>query len=47
VPAAFVAGSLLLMANALVETPALTAVSFGIILSGIPVYIAWRPRDPK
>ncbi|HET9986565.1 MAG TPA: amino acid permease [Longimicrobiales bacterium] len=43
-PAAFVAGSLALLLNSLVETPALTLVSFAVILSGLPVYAVWRSR---
>ncbi|HSJ14355.1 MAG TPA: amino acid permease, partial [Longimicrobiales bacterium] len=41
-PALFVIASLALMVGALVTDTALTMLSFGIILSGLPVYWLWR-----
>ncbi|MBX6366203.1 MAG: amino acid permease [Gemmatimonadetes bacterium] len=41
-PGMFVAGSLVLLGNSLLETPTLTLASFGGILSGLPVYAVWR-----
>mgnify|MGYP006191871337 CR=1 FL=1 len=38
VPAIFLIASLLILGNALVEQPLSTAVGFGIILAGIPVF---------
>ena len=42
VPAIFLIASLLILGNALVEQPVSTAVGFGIILAGVPVYFLWR-----
>jgi amino acid transporter len=41
-PVVFVIASLALMAGALVSDTALTMLSFGIILSGLPAYWLWR-----
>jgi amino acid transporter len=42
IPGVFLAASVALLANALVRQTATTALDFGIILAGIPVFIAWR-----
>jgi basic amino acid/polyamine antiporter, APA family len=47
VPILFLLASLGMLGNALVRQPATTLLSFGIILSGFPVYHAWiRLRGP-
>jgi hypothetical protein len=38
----FLLASLAMLANALVQQPASTGFGFGIILLGVPVYLAWR-----
>jgi len=47
VPAVFLIASLLILGNALVEQPASTAVGFGIILAGVPVYFLWRVMQQR
>ncbi len=42
VPAVFLFASIALLANALVRQPAATGLDFGIILAGIPVFLAWQ-----
>jgi amino acid transporter len=42
VPMVFLLASLAMLANALVQQPASTGFGFGIILLGVPVYLAWR-----
>jgi amino acid transporter len=42
VPILFLLGSLAMIINALVTDPLNTGFTFGIILLGIPVYLAWR-----
>jgi len=45
VPLLFLAASVGMVANALWTDPANTGVTFGIVLAGVPVYLAWRARD--
>lgn len=42
VPLAFLLASALLLGNALVEETGLTLFGFGVILAGVPVFVAWR-----
>ena len=42
VPIVFLLASLAILLNALIEQPASTALGFGIILLGIPVFHGWR-----
>lgn len=42
VPFVFLAASLAMLLNALVEQPVSTLVGVGIILAGVPVYYGWR-----
>ena len=42
VPIVFLLASLAILLNALIEQPASTALGFGIILLGIPVFYGWR-----
>ena len=42
VPLVFLAASVALLGNALVQQPRETGLGFGIILSGIPAYYLWR-----
>ena len=42
VPAVFLLASLLMLLNAVVESPGSTLLGFGIILLGIPVYLLWK-----
>ena len=42
VPALFLVGALLLLGNYLVSEPMLFWLDVGVILSGIPVFVAWR-----
>lgn len=42
VPLGFLAASLLMLGNALVEQPASTLFGFGVILLGVPVFYGWR-----
>lgn len=44
VPLAFLLASVVMLLNALVRQPLSTLYSFGIILAGVPVYLAWRAR---
>jgi len=46
VPLLFLVASVAMLANALVQQPVSTAVGFGVILAGVPVYHLWR-RQPK
>jgi amino acid transporter len=46
VPILFLIASVGMMANALWTDPMNTGVTFGIILLGIPVYLAWRAWSP-
>jgi amino acid transporter len=48
VPLVFLIASLAMLVNALVQQPASTGFGFGIILLGVPVYLAWRAmrRNP-
>jgi APA family basic amino acid/polyamine antiporter len=45
VPALFLVGALLLLGNYLVSEPMLFWLDVGVILSGIPVFVAWRARQ--
>jgi basic amino acid/polyamine antiporter, APA family len=45
VPALFLLGALLLLGNYLVSEPMLFWLDVGVILSGIPVFVAWRARQ--
>jgi basic amino acid/polyamine antiporter, APA family len=47
VPILFLLGSIGMIVNALWTDPLNTGVTFGIILLGIPVYLAWRAWSPK
>ena len=47
VPILFLLASVGMMVNALWTDPKNTGVTFGIILLGIPAYIAWRAWSPK
>jgi APA family basic amino acid/polyamine antiporter len=42
VPILFLLASLGMVVNALVTEPTDTGITFGIILAGIPAYLAWR-----
>jgi amino acid transporter len=42
VPFIFLAASLAILGNALVQQPASTGFGFGVILLGIPVFYAWQ-----
>lgn len=42
VPGFFVLAGLLMMGNALIAAPRSTAITFGLVLSGVPLYWAWR-----
>ena len=42
VPVLFLLASVGMVANALVEQPVDTGITFGVILLGLPVYLAWR-----
>jgi len=44
VPMVFILASLGLLANAAVQRPASTLLSFGFILTGVPAYAVWRAR---
>jgi amino acid transporter len=44
VPFIFLLGSILMLGNALIEEPVSTAIGFGIILAGIPVFWLWKGR---
>jgi basic amino acid/polyamine antiporter, APA family len=49
IPLLFLLASLGMVVNALWTDPLNTGITFGIILAGIPAYLAWRvwsPRDP-
>lgn len=46
VPAVFLLGALLMVGNALISNLADNAVTFGIILLGVPVYLLWRRFAP-
>lgn len=46
VPIVFLGASLLMLGNAVVESPASTLTGFGIILAGVPVFYLWRGRNP-
>lgn len=46
VPIIFVAVSVLMLLNGLVEKPGNTAISVGILLLGLPVYFGWRRLPP-
>ncbi len=45
-PLVFLAASLGMLVNAVVEQPLSTLVGFGIILLGVPVYLFWRGGRP-
>ncbi|HET8656825.1 MAG TPA: amino acid permease [Longimicrobiaceae bacterium] len=45
-PLLFLAASLAMLGNAVVEQPVSTLVGFGIILLGVPVYYLWRRAEP-
>jgi len=45
VPALFLVGALLLLGNYLVSEPKLFWLDIGVIVSGIPVFVAWRARQ--
>ena len=42
VPIVFLLASALLLGNALIEQTGLTLFGFGVILAGVPVFVAWR-----
>lgn len=42
--ALFVAVSWIVVVNTIVKYPINTAIGFGILLAGVPVYFAWRPH---
>jgi len=44
VPAIFLLASIGMLLNALISDPWITLVCFGVILAGIPVYLAWKGR---
>jgi amino acid transporter len=44
VPLLFLAASLGMIVNALLTQPRDTGITFGVILSGVPVYLLWRRR---
>jgi APA family basic amino acid/polyamine antiporter len=46
VPLLFLLASLALVVNALWTDPVNTSITFGIILAGIPAYLAWRKWKP-
>jgi basic amino acid/polyamine antiporter, APA family len=46
VPAVFVLAAIYLVINALINEPKWTAITFGVVLAGLPVYYAaFRPRE--
>jgi APA family basic amino acid/polyamine antiporter len=47
VPLLFLTASLALVVNALWTDPVNTGITFGIILAGIPAYLAWRAWKPS
>ena len=47
VPLLFLLASLAMVANALWTDPVNTGITFGIILLGIPAYLAWRAWRPR
>jgi basic amino acid/polyamine antiporter, APA family len=47
VPILFLLASLGMVINALVTDPVNTGITFGIILAGIPAYLAWRAWKPR
>ncbi len=47
VPLLFLLASLAMVANALWTDPVNTGITFGIILVGIPAYLAWRAWRPR
>jgi APA family basic amino acid/polyamine antiporter len=47
VPMLFLLASLGMVLNALVTEPVDTGITFGIILAGIPAYLAWRAWRPR
>lgn len=47
VPLIFVAASVLILANALVEQPRITLFNVALTITGIPVYFIWRARQRR
>ncbi len=47
VPALFVAASLILVVNTLIEKPVESLLGLGLVAAGIPAYIFWRGRASK
>jgi basic amino acid/polyamine antiporter, APA family len=47
VPLLFLLASLGMVINALVTDPVNTGITFGIILAGIPAYLAWKTWQPR
>jgi len=47
VPLLFLIASVAMVVNALVTDPVDTGITFGIILAGIPAYLAWRTWKPR
>jgi APA family basic amino acid/polyamine antiporter len=47
VPLLFLIASVAMVVNALVTDPLDTGITFGIILAGIPAYLAWRTWKPR
>jgi len=47
VPAIFLAGTLAMMANALLERPTTTLIGAAIVAAGVPVYLAWRAASRR
>jgi APA family basic amino acid/polyamine antiporter len=43
-PALFIAAAAALVANTMVAQPARAAIGLAVVLLGVPVYFAWRPR---
>jgi basic amino acid/polyamine antiporter, APA family len=46
VPAVFIGGVMFLAGSALIQNPLWTAVTFGIVLTGLPVYLVIRRKAP-
>jgi len=47
VPAVFLAGTVAMMANALLERPAATLLGAAIAAAGAPVYFVWRAASRR
>lgn len=42
IPVFYILAVVVILANALIETPGITLINIGIALAGIPVYLVWR-----